>query len=58
MTEPDAVAFLTRLAGKFSVKEPMENFAGLTRTAWDAGGRCVEAFEMIMKTSLFWDRAS
>jgi hypothetical protein len=51
MTEPDAVAFLTRLAGRFSVKEPMKNFAGLTWTALDVGGPCVEAFGMISENS-------
>jgi hypothetical protein len=44
-TEPDAVAFLTRLAGKFSVKDPKENFVGLTRTALDVGGRALRRSE-------------
>src|ERR1017187_4990276 len=37
-TELDAVAFLTRLAGMFSVKDPKENAPGLTWTALDVGG--------------------
>jgi hypothetical protein len=41
-----AVAPLTRLAGRFSVKNPMENLAGLTWTARDVGGPGVEAFGM------------
>jgi hypothetical protein len=50
-TEPDAVALLTRLTGKFSAKNPKENFTGLTWTALDVGGPCVEAFGMISENS-------
>lgn len=42
--KPDAAAFLTPLAGKFSVKEPKKNSARLTWTAQDLGGPCVETF--------------
>jgi hypothetical protein len=49
--EPDAVAFLTRLAGKTLVKDPKKVFAGLTWTARDVGGPCVEAFGMISENS-------
>jgi hypothetical protein len=45
------VAFLTRLAGKFLVIEPKENLAGLTWTARDVGGSCVEAFGIINENS-------
>ena len=51
MTEPDAVAFLTRLAGRFSVKDPNENFTGLTWTGLDVGGPCLETFGMISEHS-------
>src|ERR1035437_4660158 len=50
-TEPDAVALLTRLTGRFSVKDPKENFAELIWTARDVGGPCVEAFGMISENS-------
>ena len=50
-TELDAVAFLTRLAGMFSVKDPKENAPGLTWTALDVGGPCVETFGMISEHS-------
>ena len=50
-TELDAVAFLTRLAGVFSVKDPKENAPGLTWTALDVGGPCVETFGMISEHS-------
>ena len=46
-----AVAFPTRLAGRFSVKDPKKNLAGLTRTARDVGGPSVEAFGMISEHS-------
>jgi hypothetical protein len=51
LTELDAVAFLIQLAGKFSVKEPKENFTGLTWTAGDVGGPRVEAPGMISENS-------
>ena len=51
LTEPDAVALLTRLAGKTLVKNPNKVFAGLTWTARDVGGPCVEAFGMISEHS-------
>jgi hypothetical protein len=35
----------------FSVKEPKENVAGLTWTALDVGGPCVEAFGMTSENS-------
>jgi hypothetical protein len=47
----EAVAFLTRFAEKFSVKEPKENFSVLTWTALDVGGQCVEAFGMTSEYS-------
>ena len=50
-TELDAVAFLTRLAGMFSVKDPKENAPALTWTALDVGGPCVETFGMISEHS-------
>src|SRR5207249_3355796 len=40
------VAPLTRFAGKFSVKDPKENFPGLTWTGLDVGGPCLGAFAM------------
>ena len=42
--ESDAVAPLTRLAGKFTVKKSAMNFPRLTWTALDVGGPCVGAF--------------
>jgi hypothetical protein len=42
-----AVAFLTRLAGKTLVKDPNKVSPGLTWTALDVGGPCVETFGMI-----------
>ena len=50
-TELDPVAFLTRLAGMFLVKDPKENAPGLTWTAPDVGGPCVEALGMINEHS-------
>ena len=52
-----AVASLTRLAGKFAVKDPQQNFAGLTWTASDVGGLHVETFGMISESSSHQDRA-
>jgi len=45
-TEPDAVASLTRLAGKILVKDPKRIFPRLTWTALDVGGPRVETFGM------------
>jgi hypothetical protein len=46
MAEPEAVAFLTRLAGKTLVKNPKKVFAGLTWTALDVGVPDVETLGM------------
>ena len=51
LTEPDAVAFPTRLAGKTLVKDPKKVFAGLTWTGLDVGGPCLEALGMISEHS-------
>ena len=47
----DAVAPLTRLAGRFWVKDPKQNVPGLTWTGLDVGGPCLEAFGMISENS-------
>ena len=46
-----AVASLTRLTGKFAVKDPKKDFAGLTWTGLDVGGPCLETFGMISESS-------
>jgi len=46
--EPNAVALLTRLAGKPAVIGA--EHPGLTWTALDVGGPCIEAFGMISET--------
>ena len=43
---------LTRLAGMFLVKDPKENLPGLTWTALDVGGLCVERWDEYMRTHL------
>ena len=46
-----AAALLTRLAGRLAVKDPQQDFPGLTWTALDVGGPCVGAFGMISENS-------
>jgi hypothetical protein len=46
LTEADAVAFLTRLAGKIPVKNPKRISPRLTWTGLNVGGPCLGTFGM------------